>query len=85
MLDIGCVTCSYRIKEGSITALSGDLQYIVIATQCTVIDQYEVNLNINNAWSETKFYCINWAANADADCKLIWIMIKYKDFIQKCF
>ena len=31
--DIGCVTCSYRISEGSRTALSGDLQYIIIAGQ----------------------------------------------------
>jgi len=33
MLDIGCITCRYRISEGSETALSGDLQYIIIAVQ----------------------------------------------------
>jgi len=32
-MDIGCVTCSYRISEGSKTALSDDLQYIIIALQ----------------------------------------------------
>ena len=41
MFEIGCVTCRYRISEGSKTALSGDLQYIM---QCRaiVLDQCEV-------------------------------------------
>jgi len=30
MFDVSCVTCSYRISEGSKTALSGDLQYIIL-------------------------------------------------------
>jgi len=44
MFDIGCVTCSYRINEGSKTTLSSDLQ------QCGVIvlDQCKVNPNISN-------------------------------------
>ena len=40
MFDIGGITCSYRINEGSKTALSLDLQNIM---HC------EVNLNISNA------------------------------------
>jgi len=31
MFDVGCVTFSYNISEGSKTALSCDLQHIVIA------------------------------------------------------
>jgi len=31
MFEIGCVTYRYRISEGSKTALSGELQYIIIA------------------------------------------------------
>jgi len=34
MFDIGCVTCGYRITEDSKTALSDDLQYIIIAVEC---------------------------------------------------
>jgi len=61
MFDIGCVTCRYRINEGSKTALSGDLQYIIIiAVQCNCV-------NASNAWSETKFYCIKRDANVDAN------------------
>jgi len=34
MFDIGCVTCRYKISEGSKT---GDLQYIIIAVQCNYV------------------------------------------------
>jgi len=37
MFDIGCVTSRYRISEGSKTALSGDLQYIIIAVQSNCV------------------------------------------------
>jgi len=37
MFDIGCVTCRYRIREGSKTILSGDLQYIIIAVQINCV------------------------------------------------
>jgi len=42
MLDIGCVTCRYRICEGSKTALSGDLQYIIIAVQNNCVISMEI-------------------------------------------
>ena len=45
MFDIGCVTSWYKISEGSKMA-SGDLQYIIIAVQCIVLVQCEVNLNL---------------------------------------
>jgi len=33
IFDVGCVTCRYRISKSSKTALSGDLQYVIIAVQ----------------------------------------------------
>jgi len=33
MFDIGCVTCRCRISDGSKTALSGDLQCIIIVVR----------------------------------------------------
>ena len=66
MFDVGCVTCSYRISEGFKTALSDDLQHILLHCSEIVLDQCEINLNISNATA--------------IDCKLIYSMIKlYKD------
>jgi len=46
MFDIGCVTCRYRISEGSKTASLGDLQYITIAVQCNCVISMWKNLNL---------------------------------------
>ena len=47
MFDIGCVTCGYRINEGSKTALSGDLQYIITGVQSNCFRPMCSRLQIN--------------------------------------
>jgi len=45
MFDIGCIIRSYRISEGYKTALSGDLQYIIIAVNFLKVTSQQLIAN----------------------------------------
>jgi len=42
MFDIGCVTCRYRISEGSMTAFQATYNTYLLQCRVIVLDQCEV-------------------------------------------
>ena len=61
---IGCVTCRYRISEGSKTASSGDLQYIIIAVQYCVRSMWKKSeSDCKLICSMIKYKDYAWATN----------------------